>query len=290
MYAAIEEARSRSLLELLVNRPVSGQQQSEDLRDGQRRVANLQRRLLATTDPRLRRQLLDQIFAAEERMASAATRLFARTRLPGGTRATTLRDLQQALRADELFLEFALLEGRSYVLVVTSTTTRVQGLPGRTELRALTENVLRVTRNDGRGDSEAAALGAALLGPVVELRRRARLVISPDGELHGVPFELLSTGNQRLLDSHVVSYAPSGAVLTLLRQAGGRGDVADRRVLSVSASPGGGNQVAATKAVKQQMIAVHGPQATPRLWSGLLAYGDGRGVVKSLDYIPSRQE
>ena len=99
---------------------MSGQQQSEDLREGQRRVASLQRRLLTTTDPRLRRQLLDQIFAAEERMAPAATRLFARTRLPGGTRATTLRDLQQALRPDELFLEFALLDGRSYVLVVTN--------------------------------------------------------------------------------------------------------------------------------------------------------------------------
>jgi CHAT domain-containing protein len=47
---------------------------------------------------------------------------------------------------------------------------------------------------------------------------------------------------------------------------------------------------AALGAAKQQMIAVHGPQATPRLWSGLLAYGDGRGVVKSLDYTPSRQE
>lgn len=461
MYAAIEEARGRSLLELLVNSPVSAQQQSSDLREAQRRVANLQRRLLATTEPRPRRQLLDQIFAEEERMAPAATRLFARTRLPGGTRATTLSDLQRTLRPDELFLEFALLDARSYVLVVTNATARVQGLPGRADLHALIENVLRVTRGDEAGDSEAAALGAALLGPIGELRQRARLVISPDGNLHGIPFELLSTGNQRLLDSHIVSYAPSGAVLTLLRQAGARQSVGERRVLSVSASLDGGNQIASVKTVsrntydldptklrplpaaddevrsvgqlfgpistvltgtaaseheikrmpldnfrvlhfaahglvstkyparsalllypgdaedgvlqareilmlklaadlvtlsacatgsgdlygqegvsslvkpfiaagartvvanlwdaddtfslalmrefyrelaegkdiaaalraaKRQMIAVHGPQATPRLWSGLLAYGEGRGVVRSLDYTPSRQE
>lgn len=461
MYTVIEEARSRSLLELLVNRPVSGQQQSEDLREGQRRVANLQRRLLTTTEPRLRRQLLDQIFAAEERMAPAATRLFARTRLPGGPRATTLRDLQQALRPDELFLEFALLDARSYAVVVTNTTARVQGLPGRADLHGPIESLLRATRDDRPGDGEAVALGAALLGSITELSQKPRLVISPDGDLHRVPFELLSRANQRLLDSHIVSYAPSGAVLTLLRQAGVRQSAGDRRVLTVSASPEGGNQMASTKSVsrntydldpsklrplpaaddearsvgqffgptstvltgtaaseqeikrlsldefrvlhfavhgllstkyparsalllhpggaedgvlqareilmlklaadlvtlsacatgsgdlygqegvsslvrpfiaagartvvanlwdaddtfslalmrefyrgladgkdiaaalssaKKQMIAIHGPQATPRLWSGLLAYGDGRGVVKSLEYTPSRQE
>lgn len=252
MYSVIEEARSRSLLELLVNRPVSGEQQPEEMREGQRRIASLQRRLLSTTEPRVRRQLLEQIFAAEERMAPAATRLFDRTRLPGGQRASTLRDLQQALRRDELFLEFALLDSRSYVVVVTSATARVQDLPGRPDLRELVDRLLRATGDNQQADAESTALGTALMGSIGELRQKTRLVISPDGELHRVPFDLLSSSNRRILDSHVVSYTPSGAVLTLLRRDGIRKSRGGgRRVLSVSASPEVATQLTSTKAVSR---------------------------------------
>jgi CHAT domain-containing protein len=40
---------------------------------------------------------------------------------------------------------------------------------------------------------------------------------------------------------------------------------------------------------KLQMLKSFGPQAVPRLWSGLLVYGDGRGVVnRSADATASR--
>ena len=35
----------------------------------------------------------------------------------------------------------------------------------------------------------------------------------------------------------------------------------------------------ALRKAKQHMLKSFGPNATPRLWSGMLAYGDGRGVL-----------
>ena len=52
-------------------------------------------------------------------------------------------------------------------------------------------------------------LGASLFGGLRELATHARLIISADGILQQVPFELLeppSPGGRRLLDTHVVSY------------------------------------------------------------------------------------
>ncbi len=80
---------------------------------------------------------------------------------------------------------------------------------------------------------------AALLGFVPELGAKRRLVVSPDGELHQLPFELLTQKNgERLLDSHVVSYVQSGSVLAVLR-AGKTSRTPARRTLAVSSSPVG---------------------------------------------------
>jgi CHAT domain-containing protein len=72
-----------------------------------------------------------------------------------------------------------------------------------------------------------------------ELSSFGRLVISADGALQQVPFELLeqpSRNSRRLLDTHVVSYTPSAGILTLLRTRAGS-PVAVRMALAVGASP-----------------------------------------------------
>jgi CHAT domain-containing protein len=57
--------------------------------------------------------------------------------------------------------------------------------------------------------------------------------------LHQVPFELLELSDgRRLLDSHVVSYTPSGSVLAVLRERGGRPTT--RSALAVSATTDAG--------------------------------------------------
>jgi CHAT domain-containing protein len=63
------------------------------------------------------------------------------------------------------------------------------------------------------------------------------VIVSPDAELHRLPFELFVHGTgRRLLETHVVSYAPSGAVLAVLRERG-RNTLPSRTALAVSASP-----------------------------------------------------
>lgn len=241
MFAAIELARGRPLLELLVNRPLSGQLKPEELRDGERKIAVLQRKLLQTADRRERRRLLDQIFDAEEQLAPASTAFFDRSRRGGPRSRIALRDLQRILRADELFLQFALAEPQSYAIVATATTARLQRLAAHSVLRGHVESLLRKLRAGEKVSDDGARLAEALLGSIPELRAKRRLVVSPDRELHNVPFELLDLKEgQTLLESHVVSYVPSGSVLAVLRTEKGVSELPSQSVLAVSASPSNG--------------------------------------------------
>lgn len=218
MFDVVEQARGRSLLELLVNRPISEQVKPEELRAGERQIAALQKRLFLTTDRAARQRLLDQIFTAEERLAPISTAVFDRTRRDRPPGRTTLRAVQRVLSSEELFLEFALADPHSYVIVVGSTSARVQRLPGRTALREQVVPLLQKVRN-GEDDSIGfRRLADALLAAVPELPTKRRVIVSPDGELHQLPFELLSNAEgARLLNSHVVSYVQSGSVLAVLR-------------------------------------------------------------------------
>lgn len=239
MFSVVEQARGRSLLELLVNRPVSAQRKPQELRDGERQIARLQRRLLRTTDRAARQRLLDQIFTAEERLAPISTTLFDRTRRAGTRKPIALHDLQEALSPDEVFIEFALADPESYAIVATRTSTRLQRLPGRDAIRMQIEPLLKRVRAGEDGTTDAGRLADVLVGSVTELKTRQRLIVSPDGELHQLPFELLTgKDGRRLLDSHVVSYVASGSVLVVIRTA--TRTATPRRALAVSASPPGG--------------------------------------------------
>ncbi|MEP6905455.1 MAG: CHAT domain-containing tetratricopeptide repeat protein, partial [Gemmatimonadales bacterium] len=263
MFSVIEQARGRSLLQLLVNRPLSAQQQPQELRDGERQISTLQRRLLRTTDKNARQRLLDQIFTAEERLAPISTTLFDRTRRAGPRTAATLRDLQRALGPDEIFIEFALANPDSYAIIATRTSTRLQRLPGRDAIRSQVELLLKKVRADEEVTSEARRLSDLLVGSVSELKTRRRLIVSPDGELHQLPFELLTVKDgQRLLDSHVVSYVPSGSVLVVIRT--GTRPVTPRRVLAVSASPASNTgPIPSAKAVTRSVYDLDAAQLRP---------------------------
>lgn len=237
MYTAIEEARGRALLELLANRPLASQGRSKELQDGERRISGLQRRLLQTTDRAERQRLLAQIFAAEEQLAPASTAFFDRARRTGTRTAPRLKALQSVLRPDEVFVEFALADPASYALIATRDGARVQSLPAGTAIGSQVDTLMKAIRSGAAVTSEATTLARTLVASLAELRSHRRLLISPDGPLHNMPFELLpSSDGQTLLESHVVSYVPSGSVLAVLRSEAGP---VSRGVLAVSASPAG---------------------------------------------------
>ena len=236
LFSVIEHARSRSLLELLVNTPLADVESPAELRAGEKRIAALQVELLQTTDRDRRKELVDEIFFAEQRLAPASAAFFEQSRRDDVRPSIRLLDLQRVLTPDEVFLEFMLAEPMSYAIAVTQTTVEVRPLLGRDALRREVDPFMAALAAGESLTDRAQRLGMAVLGPVTELATRSRLVVSPDGDLHQVPFDLLvGSSGAPLIESHIVSYVPSGSVLTVLRQRGDRAPPA-RRALAVSAS------------------------------------------------------
>ena len=238
LFAVLERARARSLVDLLHARPLSDVRKPDDWRKGERRIAALQLQLLRTTGRASRQRLLDGIFIAEEQLAPMTTELFTRSRRTARG-AVTLREVQSALRPDEVLLEIALAEPASFAIVVSRSTARVRQLAGRSTILGQAKSLVSAARSGRDVTTEAKALSATLLSDLRELPSHRRVVISAEGILQQVPFELLelpSPNGRRLLDTHVVSYTPSAAILAMLRtRAGSR--VGGRMAFAVGASP-----------------------------------------------------
>lgn len=236
MFSAVEQARGRSLLELLLSKPVGDLKEPSELRAGDRDIARLQLKLFEAKDRTERKRLLDEIFATEERLAPISTELFNRSQV-GPRQPLDLNDLQGALRGDELLLEFVLGEPSSYCIAISRTTARLVRLPNRAAIEKRVEPLLKDIHTVRNAEVDAKAVAAMLLDQMPEVASKRRLIISPDGNLHELPFDLLvDRSGKRLLETHVVSYTPSGSVLATLRRRQVRVN-RPRIALAVSASP-----------------------------------------------------
>jgi len=235
-FAIVEQARGRTLVDLMLSTPIADMGRSPELRAREREVAALQVQLLSATGRAERQRLLDQIFIAEGQLAPVTSELFRRTRT-APRRPMTLRDVQQALRPDEVLLEFTLTEPDSYCIVATRSSARLLPLPGKGAIEAQVTSLLGAVRNGKNADAEAKVVSTTLLARLPELSRHRRVIVSPDGDLHQLPFELLpGSSGQPLLRSHVVSYTPSGSVLAIVRNRAAQ-PAFTRAALAVSASP-----------------------------------------------------
>jgi hypothetical protein len=238
LYGVVERARARSLVDLLHSRPLSELRQPDELRAGERRISALQLKLLRTTDRTQRQRLLDEIFVAEEQLAPVATELFIRSGRSARA-AVSLRDLQNVLRPDEVVFEIALAEPASFAVVITRSSSRLRRLPGRAALLRQSQDLVSAIRDARTSSTEANTLGTTLLSDIPELSSHRRLIVATEGSLQQVPFELLPQGessSRRLLETHVVSYTPSGSILAILRSRSL--PISGRRiVLAIGASP-----------------------------------------------------
>jgi CHAT domain-containing protein/Tfp pilus assembly protein PilF len=236
LFTGIEQARGRSLVELLVSTPIADVKKPPELRAGEREIAALQVKLYRAKDRAERQRLLDSIAVAEDRLAPISTELFNRTHAKP-RRSVSLAELQRALRGDEVVVEFALTEPDSYCVVAARSSARVCRLPGRENIRSLVRALSSKLRRGQDDRAEATSLGAMLLNAVPEIRTKKRLIVSADAELHQVPFDLLiDSSGSRLIESLVVSYVPSASVLTILRSRE-RSSYPNRLALAISASP-----------------------------------------------------
>jgi CHAT domain-containing protein len=235
-FQIVEDARGRSLLELLLSTPVaSAVAKSPDIRTRERALSALQVKLLRTTARSERQRFLDQIFLAEAQLAPISTELFSRTRT-GPRQPLALAAVQHVLRPDEVFVEFALANPESCSLVITHDTARLQRLSSRDVIEPVVGTVLHAVRAGTDANADDRRLADLLLAQMPELVTHRRLIISPDGDLHQLPFELLvDASGTPLLRSHIVSYVPSGSVLAILRRP--QSVMPTRVALAVGASP-----------------------------------------------------
>src|ERR1019366_4376994 len=235
LIAVMEGARGRSVADLLRLAPTTSAMLAKGTSSLARQISTLQLALQKTTNKPQRQQILDRILVAEQSISpaeAANSRKWMRTSQPVAPSA-----LRARLRPDEVFIEYVLAEPVSYCLVATRESLRLNALPGKAVLSRSVEALLQNIRQNDYATHLAAEAYKNLLGSVPEMGLKKRLLVVPDSPLAGLPFEvLIAPSGKSLLQSHIVTYAPSGTVLALLRE----NPAADRRAVSALAVAAGG--------------------------------------------------
>jgi CHAT domain-containing protein len=219
-YRIIEEARGRSLADTLRGEYETLTASDDITAKSQQEISRIQTQLLHVTDRAGRQNLLDQLFVAEQLLSPVRQTTLALKSSGGRPQPAPLRELQSSLRSDEIVLEYVLGERQSYCLRISRDDMRLVTLPaGRKRIESLVDSYLAAVRSRQSETDISKELFAQILQPVLGAESKARLVVIPDGKLHQLPFDALrDSQGHYVLESHVVTYAPSATVLYLLRQ------------------------------------------------------------------------
>jgi len=223
-FRTIERAKARGLLDLLEGSLVHEQS------DAERAVLDSIYRLDSAapgySDEQRRLERRYQKIK-DARMSSAAGSLDERASV------AALEHVRKSLPRGTALFAFAVGDSVSLLWAVDRKGVALLELPPRSALRDDVAMLSSALVNPGGGDAAlrryARKLFLSLLAPGSEcLERNSRLVIVPDDCLFEIPFEALlagETGNETawkdcpfLAKSHLVSYAPSGAVYMELRR------------------------------------------------------------------------
>jgi CHAT domain-containing protein/tetratricopeptide (TPR) repeat protein len=123
-------------------------------------------------------------------------------------------DVQAALPADAAVLAYFVGDRRSHAWLLTRTELRHAELPGRREIQDLVARFVEWRRAGAMSTPQLSF--EKLSGGLLEGLDAQRLLILPDGPLHGLPFAALPLSDSRprelLIDRFVISAAPSLAV------------------------------------------------------------------------------
>lgn len=146
--------------------------------------------------------------------------------------SVTSEQLQAKLPPNTFLLEYAVLEDRTYVWVVSRNTFEMLTLPVRRESIKAWNEKLRATALAQKAEDFESTLyeahRALISGPLevidsISKRRDARLVFSPDGPMHGLPLAALrpNANSAYLIEDHRLSIAASGTLylFSILRDA-----------------------------------------------------------------------
>lgn len=219
-FQVIEKARGRSLADALRGESETMSATDDVTREAQKEISQIQLALLHEMSRDRRQTLLDKLFEEEQRLSPVRRSSSALRPTASRPEPVALHGLQASLHSDEMLLEYVLDEPHSYCLHVTRTSAAISVLPvGRKQIEDLVENYLSAVRSRRSEAKIAEELYSVLLQSTVGQHLKARLLIIPDGNLHLLPFDALRDQHGRyVLESNVVTYAPSGTVLYLIRK------------------------------------------------------------------------
>ncbi|MCI0628656.1 MAG: CHAT domain-containing protein, partial [Acidobacteria bacterium] len=184
----------------------------------EKEIVGLQIRLMRAKTVAERRDLLDQLYTTEAKLAPVIGERNSLTRRvleePVG-----LDKMQASLRPDELILEYVLDEPNSFCLAITQQGVNLITLASsRKRIEDLVRAFLTEITAKKSGMKEAQELYSLLLEPIPGHTEKLRLVVVRDGELHLLPFDSLrDTKGRFVLFSHIVTYSPSAGALHFLR-------------------------------------------------------------------------
>lgn len=213
----LESAKALGLVDLLRASNPHRLQSSWDQHATQQ-VAALQRTLSAETDPERRSALLDRLWELEVRSVRPRTLDPEWAQDLSAAKSISIQQFRSMLAEGELVIEYVLGDSRSFALAISRNQLAYYELKGRTEIESAVDSHLAAMRGRRDGRAEATVLYRLLLQPAAALLSQVkRLVIVPDGKLQLLPFGALrDPAGCYLVESQVVSYAPSATVYYLL--------------------------------------------------------------------------
>jgi len=175
-------------------------------------LTKLNIQLLNTDDSATRAHILDAIYSAEQQLGAEPL-----SNDPPPV-PVTLVALQHELSRSELLVEYVLDDPNSYALAVTRDSVHRYTLPPRDLLEQEAAQYRATLKQQKTDRSLGQRLYDGLLGEIPELKDKRDLIVVPDGKLHLLPFSALMNDGEYILTSHLITVAPSGTVLNLLRR------------------------------------------------------------------------
>jgi CHAT domain-containing protein len=218
-YQVIEQARGRSLADTLRGESESLTAGDETSLNAQREINRIQLALLRETNRDARQLLLDELFRVEQFLSPARRNITLLGSATDRLKPVPLETLQGSLESNEMLLEYVLGETQSYCLRITRTDASLVVLrSGRKRIEELVDDYLSAVKSRQPDSKSAGDLFSLLLDPVIGQQHQTKLIVVPDGKLNILPFDALrNPEGEYLLESRIVTYAPSATVLYLLR-------------------------------------------------------------------------
>ena len=210
-FLVIEQARGRVMTDLLR----AGARTSPESLETESTISRLRLKLMEAHSDRQIRELRDAIFLTEQHRSITPEVNILKVKTHN---SVTLSALQKELSPAEALLEYVLDDPASYCLAITRGGARIAKLRGKAAISADVDSFLKEVKAKHAAQAEARRLYADLIDAVPETQHQRRLIVVRDGPLHLVPFDaLMDSTNRYLVDSRIVTYAPSASSFFLLR-------------------------------------------------------------------------